>query len=187
MAETEPKTGWWHKLVNEHLNPHHHLRKLTDIRARPEAIAGGVAIGIFIGFLPLWGVKTLLALLVAWMFRCSKLAAVIVVNLHDILLPLMPVLMHWEYKWGYWILSHPHHLPPKLDLEHLKLADFMHWSFIIDTGLPLFVGSLPVAAVSATLAYFLTHPFLRWYAAWDQRRRERLEAQALAPDSTDQP
>jgi len=41
---------------------HEHSLKLLAIRDTPEAIAGGVAIGIFFGFTPLFGLKTLLAI-----------------------------------------------------------------------------------------------------------------------------
>jgi uncharacterized protein (DUF2062 family) len=39
---------------------HEHSLKLLAIRDTPEAIAGGVAIGIFFGFTPLFGLKTAL-------------------------------------------------------------------------------------------------------------------------------
>ena len=51
----------------------------------PHSIALGSAIGIFFGFTPLWSLKTLLSIGVAWVFRCNKLAAAIAVTLHDIL------------------------------------------------------------------------------------------------------
>ena len=42
---------------------HEHSLKLLAIRDTPEAIAGGVAIGIFFGFTPLFGLKTALTIL----------------------------------------------------------------------------------------------------------------------------
>ncbi len=36
--------------------------KLLDLRDAPHALAGGVAIGMFIGFTPLFGLKTLLCI-----------------------------------------------------------------------------------------------------------------------------
>ena len=93
---------------------HEHSLKLLAIRDTPEAIAGGVAIGIFIGFTPLFGLKTVLTILFAWLTRSNILAAVIASAAHDILLPLMPVIFRWEYDVGFWLLSQPHHLPPRL-------------------------------------------------------------------------
>ena len=71
---------------------HRHSLRLLAIRDTPNAIAGGVAIGIFLGFTPLFGVKTLLALLIAWLFRCNLLAEVIAVTLNDVVLPFMPII-----------------------------------------------------------------------------------------------
>ena len=91
-----------------------HSLKLLAIRDTPNAIAGGVAIGIFFGFTPLVGLKTLLSIFVAWLTRCNILAAAIAVTLHDVALPFMPVLFRWEYNIGYWLLSDPHHWPERL-------------------------------------------------------------------------
>ena len=93
---------------------HEHSLKLLAIRDTPEAIAGGVAIGIFFGFTPLFGLKTLSAIFFAWLTRSNILAAVLAATLHDIILPFMPMIYRWEYDVGFWLLSHPHHLPPPL-------------------------------------------------------------------------
>src|SRR2546425_12270653 len=76
---------------------HEHSLKLLAIRDTPEAIAGGVAIGIFFGFSALFGLKTLLTILFAWLTRSNILAAVLASASHDILLPLMPVIYRFEY------------------------------------------------------------------------------------------
>ena len=61
--------------------------KLVTLRDTPHAIAGGVAIGVFIGFTPLFGIKTLLSLGAAYLLRCNPIAAVIAVSLHDVVTP----------------------------------------------------------------------------------------------------
>src|SRR2546423_14517436 len=90
---------------------HEHSLKLLAIRDTPVAVAGGVAIGIFFGFSPLFGLKTLLAIFFAWLTRSNILAAVLASALHDIVLPLMPLIYGLEYGVGDFLLSHPHHLP----------------------------------------------------------------------------
>jgi uncharacterized protein (DUF2062 family) len=124
-----------------------------ELRDSPHAIAGGVAIGIFFGFTPLFGLKTLLALGTAWVTRTSKLAAVIVVSLHDLLTPIAPVLLRVEYDIGYWLLSHPHHLPPKLGEHHLHFGELMKWTTFFNIGLPMLIGSLFIAAPCAAVGY----------------------------------
>jgi uncharacterized protein (DUF2062 family) len=69
---------------------------LKGLENSPPAVAVGVAAGIFLGFTPLVGLKTLLAIGVAWLLHGNRLAAALAVSLHDIVLPLMPVLLRWE-------------------------------------------------------------------------------------------
>ena len=51
------------------------LAKLHAIEDTPHAIAFGFAIGMFSGFIPLFGVKTLLSILTAGLCRSNKVAA----------------------------------------------------------------------------------------------------------------
>ena len=60
---------------------HEHSLKLLAIRDTPEAIAGGVAIGIFFGFSALFGLKTVLTIFFAWLTRSNILAAVLIQSL----------------------------------------------------------------------------------------------------------
>lgn len=129
--------------------------KIFQLKDRPHAIAGGVAIGMFIGFTPLFGLKTLLCLGLAFLLRCNPIAAVIAVSLHDVVTPLWPVLLRIEYDIGYWILSHPHNLPPAIHGTHLHLGEFLKWTTFLHVGLPLLVGSLFLAAPAAAVSYFL--------------------------------
>jgi len=133
------------------------VKKLFSLKDTPHAIAGGVAIGVFVGFTPLFGIKTLLSLGLAYALRCNPIAAVIAVSLHDVLMPFAPFLMRMEYDIGYWMLSHPHHLPPKLELshQHLHLGEMLQWTTFLNLGLPLLLGSLVVSAPAAVVFYFL--------------------------------
>ena len=130
-------------------------RKLMTLRDTPHAIAGGVAIGVFMGFTPLFGLKTLLSLAGAYLLRCNRVAAVIAVSLHDVVTPIWPFLLRLEYDIGYWLLNHPHHLPAKLEAHHIHLTEMLHWTTFLHLGLPLLVGSLFLAAPASVLAYFL--------------------------------
>src|SRR5213082_1912133 len=81
----------------------HHMT-LMGINDTPHSVALGSAIGIFFCFTPLWTMKTLLSVAVAWVCRSNKVAALIGVTLHDILLPVMPAIFLWEYKLGFRVL-----------------------------------------------------------------------------------
>jgi uncharacterized protein (DUF2062 family) len=130
-------------------------KQLLRLKDGPRAIAAGASVGVFFGFIPLWGVKTLLAVASARLLRGSLIAAAIAVTLHDAFLPLMPLLLRWEYDIGYWLLHHPHELPPHLHLHNHSPAVWFHWSSFFTVGRPLLLGSLVIAAPSAVVAYYL--------------------------------
>ncbi len=129
------------------------IRKLMELKDTPHSIAGGVAIGMFFGFTPLFGLKTLLSLGGAYALRCNAIAAVVTVCLHDLVTPFWPVLLRFEYDIGYWILSNPHTFPPKLETHHLHLEEMLKWTTFLNVGLPLLVGSLFVAVPAAVISY----------------------------------
>lgn len=139
--------------------------KLISLKDTPHAIAGGVAIGMFMGFTPLFGLKTLLCLGAAFVLRCNPIAAVVAVSLHDVVTPFWPVLLRIEYDIGYWLLSNPHTLPEHIGIHHLKLAEMLQWTTFLKVGLPLLIGSLFLSAPSAVLAYSLMLVFLKRRAA----------------------
>lgn len=142
--------------MNVHQWLKEHSLKLLAIRDTPNAIAGGVAIGIFFGFTPLVGLKTLLSILFAWLTRCNIVAAAIAVTLHDVALPFMPVLFRWEYNLGYWLLSDPHHWPPRLRDLQWNARDWLHWTTFFSVGRPLLLGSVIVSAPVALLVFAIT-------------------------------
>ena len=92
----------------------------------------------------------------ASLLRGSLLAAVIAVTLHDVLLPVAPLLLRWEYDIGYWLLSQPHEFPSRLHLSHHSPSVWLHWSTFFTVGRPLLVGSLVLGSPAAVAAYGLT-------------------------------
>jgi len=153
---------------------HQHSLKLLAIRDTPEAIAGGVAIGVFFGFMPLFGLKTLLAIFLAWLTGSNILAAVISGALHDVVLPFMPIIYRWEYDVGYWLLSHPHRWPLSLTHMRFEAGAWHHWAKLFSMGKPLLLGGFVCAAPVAIGTFFLTREIL------DRHQRKKL-AQGLPP------
>ena len=98
---------------------------LMTIADTPHSIAFGSAIGIFFGFSPLYPLKTLLSIVVAWMFRCNKVAAAIAVTLHDVLIWVMPAIYLGEYQFGCWILNRP--AAQRVHFRQFRLHDYVHW------------------------------------------------------------
>lgn len=139
-----------------------HSLKLLAIRDTPQAIAGGVAIGIFFGFTPLFGLKTILSIFFAWLTGSNILAAVLAGAMHDLALPLMPAIYLWEYKVGYWLMSHPHELPPSIREFHWNVFHRDTWSklFYGDVGVRLLLGGVIFGGPFAALSFWLTHFFV---------------------------
>jgi len=125
--------------------------RLVTIEDTPHSIALGVAIGIFFGFTPLWSLKTLLSIGVAWLCGSNKIAAAISVQLHDLILPFMPAIYLWEYKIGFWSMNG--HLPHRFNLHTLALRDYFQWETFFTVGRPLLVGSTIIGLPSAVLVY----------------------------------
>lgn len=142
--------------------------KLLNLRDAPHALAGGVAIGMFIGFTPLFGLKTLLCLAAAYLLRCNPIAAVISVSLHDVVTPLWPVLLEIEYRIGWLVLGLLHETPPASASMHFHIRDVMQWTTFFGLGFPMLVGSMFLSAPAAAIAYWLTLPVFKRRAARHQ-------------------
>ena len=149
VPETETRVGPWRRLMRWMRAHHMTLMTLPDT---PHYIALGSAIGMFFGFSPLFGLKTLLAFLIAWAFKANRTAAVIMVQLHDLLLPVMPAMFFWQYRLGMWALYH--RVPQRAGFRRVALSDFMEWTTFLTVGRPILVGSLFFAVPAALLVYF---------------------------------
>jgi uncharacterized protein (DUF2062 family) len=160
-----------------------HSLKLLAIRDTPEAIAGGVAIGIYFWFFPVPGLKTIGAIFVAWLTRSNILAAVITVTLHDVLLPVMLVLYRYEYCIGYWLITSPHRWPQRLShanwlVQHRWTEWRLYWRTFSAIGKPLLVGSFILGMPVSAISYFVTRTIVA-------RHQKKKQAAAAAPaDST---
>jgi uncharacterized protein (DUF2062 family) len=142
----------------------HHLwdlwQRFIEARDRPHAMAGGMAIGVFFGFIPAFGFKTLLALGTSLATRCNLIAAVVGVTLHDVFLWSWPFLYRFEFQVGYWILSNPHQFAPKLLRTDFRLSEILQWENFINILYPWVLGSFIIAIPFTILSYIATLIFM---------------------------
>jgi len=135
------------------------MHELLDAKDAPHSVAGGTSIGIFFGFMPIFGLKTVVAMGFSLATRCSVVASVIGVSLHDIFLPLWPLILRYQFQVGFWLLSHPHHFAPPLTKEDFHLSEIFQWDNFVDIGLPLVVGgaifALPISLISYAAVLFI--------------------------------
>ena len=143
------RPGLWRRLLQWMRAHHMTLMTLPDT---PHSIALGSAIGMFFGFTPLFGMKTLLSITLAWLLKSNKIAAVITVTLHDLLLPLVPAIFFWQYRLGMWALHG--RLPQRAGFRRVPLSDYMEWTTFFTVGQPILIGSLFFAVPAAVLVYF---------------------------------
>jgi|SRR5882724_455087 len=143
------RTGLWRR-TKRWMRAHH--MTLMTLPDTPHAIALGSAIGMFFGFSPLFGMKTILAFFITWAFKANKTAAVITVQLHDLLLPIVPAMFIWQYKLGMWALYH--RVPQREGFRRVPLSEWMEWTTFLTVGRPILVGSLFFAVPAALIVYF---------------------------------
>ena len=147
----------------------HHLHDLwnrfIEAKDRPHAMAGGVAIGIFFGFIPVLGLKTLLALGFSFLLQCNPIAAVVGVTFHDLFIWIWPVLFRIEFQLGHWLLSNPHEFAPKLARTDFRISEIMQWETVKDVVYPTLVGAV-VIAIPVTFVAYGVALFFMYYREW---------------------
>jgi len=160
------------------------FHELLDAKDAPHSVAGGTAIGVFFGFLPIFGLKTLSAMGASWITRCSVVASVIGVSVHDLLLPIWPLILRWQFQIGFWLLSHPHHFAPKLTRGDFKLSEIFQWDNFVDIGLPLVIGGTVLAIPISVIFYLGVLAIMRFRQS---RKAQRESANEVSDKAWEQP
>ncbi len=128
---------------------------LVMLNSSPERIAFGVAVGVFIGVTPLYGMHTLLALFAAMLIpRTNKIAILAGTNIT--IAPLAPFVSWAGYTLGCFILRNPQY--PPLNWEMIKALRVDSVTFLY---YPLFLGSLALGLVLAVIFFFIVLFFIR--------------------------
>ncbi len=146
------------------------LIRLLRLRDSPERIARGMALGLFIGMSPTFGVQMVLALFAAILLRENKLAAILGVWVTNPVTA--PFIYGLEYEFGRILLALPH---PEMQLQfNYHFLKLFGWQVI----LPLSLGSLLFGIAAAVIGYILTLkfvPVLRLWRIprWPRRRKKR--------------
>ncbi len=122
----------------------------------PHSISLGFAVGMFFGFSPLMGIKTISTVAVAWLLRGNRAAAVGALCLHDIAFPLLPAIIYAEYKIGYFLIGTGGHDMVMHVLEmHNKGLSVQFYKLLDEKGLPYLSSSLVMSIAGAVISYFI--------------------------------
>jgi uncharacterized protein (DUF2062 family) len=151
------------------------LRRLLAVDDPPERTALAFSVGVFIAFTPLLGLHTLLATLVAFLFRFNKIAVYLGTFVNNPFLTLVPIIFA-SYAVGALLLGRPLALPVEgvemLRDPHILTASYRHelWARFWDLLLPFALGGALLSAVCSLAAYPVTLKLLRA----NQRRKSRV-------------
>ncbi len=125
----------------------YYLKKLTELRESPDKTARGLAVGVFIGFLPIIGFQVITAVTIALIARASKVAAAVGTHVTNPWTTI-PILI-LDYYVGCFVLRR-HACVPHID--------FSSFGALLSSGkeilIPMFVGGVILGSVFSVLSYF---------------------------------
>src|SRR3989441_10874501 len=108
------------------------FRRLLAIDDPPERTALAFAVGVFIGFSPLLGLHTILATVIAFLFRFNKVAIYLGTYINNPFLTLVPIILA-SYAIGAFLLGRPLRIPSQgielLKNPHLLTGDYYRQVF----------------------------------------------------------
>lgn len=183
LAEFFWPRGGWRRAVGYML---HRMSRLPDT---PERICIGIACGIFVSFLPTFGVQFILAAMIAWVLRGNILAAVLATFYENPVT--FPFIAVTSMELGGWLLGSSAEITvsqvmgaigrASSELWHNLLAPFtgdnVQWGrlqgFFRRVFLPYLLGGAILGLLFAIAGYYAHLPILR---AHQRRRQAKLQA-----------
>ena len=142
------------------------LRRLLAIDDPPERTALAFSIGVFIAFSPFLGLHTIVATLIAFIFRFNKLAIYTGTFVNNPPLTLVPIIIA-SYAVGALLMGRPLRIPDEgvelLKSPHLLTGDYYRRLFVqsLDILEPFALGGMILSFVCSLIAYPLTLRALR--------------------------
>jgi uncharacterized protein (DUF2062 family) len=144
------------------------FRRLLAIDDPPERTALAFSIGVFIAFSPFLGLHTIIATLIAFVFRFNKVAIYTGTFLNNPPLTLVPIIIA-SYAVGAFFMGRALRIPPEgivlIKDPHLLTADYYRRIFVQSWYLvePFALGGIVLSVVCSLIAYPLTLRTLRAY------------------------
>ena len=157
------------------------VRVLISPEDSPHELALGTSVGVFVALTPLFGLHTVIIILVAFalprLMRFNKALAIAACYVNN---PLTFAPILWaSYRVGRWLMPaapgeiHAGLQPPKLDW-HGGMRSLP--SLLYGIGWPMLIGCVVLGAALAAAVYPMTYAFVKWY------RRGGVQ---VGPDATD--
>jgi len=130
------------RLLDEHLfNPHH----------SPQLKAMSVAVGVFMGIVPVWGFQLAIAIVLAIVLKLNKPLVIVAANIS--IPPMIPIIIYLSYKTGaLWMGS---------NAMQIDFSSAITLASIKQNLLQYIFGSITLAVVAAFIFGLLTFIFLK--------------------------
>ena len=170
-AETAPGRSKYSRKMREMLS------RIKHLNGDPHHVGMGMAIGVFVGVTPTIPLHTVLALLMAFIFRASKPAAMIGVWFSNPVT--IPFFYIGSYKIGAFILGHSMPFDMKYDsiIELTKVG--------LDVTLAMLLGGVILGIVPGIASYFITRKIVA--AARERSKRIHEKSPSAAKASGQKP
>lgn len=130
------------------------LWRLAKREEDPEALARGIAVGMFAGVLPMLG-QSFVAIALAWLFRGSRIVAAAMTFVSN------PATTFPIFFLDYWVGCHLLGKP----MLAIKQSDFESWDAFSALGLDfvvaIFLGGFVVGAIAGVISYFAGHAIVK--------------------------
>ena len=142
------------------------FRRLLAIDDPPERTALAFSIGVFIAFSPFLGLHTIVATLIAFIFRFNKVAIYTGTFVNNPPLTLVPIIIA-SYAVGALLMGRPMRIPDEgvelLKSPHLLTGEYYRRLFVqsLDILEPFALGGMILSFVCSLIAYPLTLRALR--------------------------
>lgn len=131
------------------------LKRIVDIKESPHAIALAFSVGIFVGMSPLFGIHTIIGIILAWMFGLNKFVTIVGVYITN------PWTIVPIYTFATWLgakMLGLDQIMPDIDWSNMGFSELVH---DLQPVLPSFaLGSTVLGIVSSALAYVLLYNFV---------------------------
>lgn len=142
------------------------FRRLLALDDPPERTALAFSVGVFIAFSPFLGLHTILATLMAFVFRFNKIAIYTGAFINNPFLTLVPIIVA-SYAIGAFLLGRPLRIPESgvelLRHPHLLTAGYYREVFQNSWQIvwPFAIGGMVLSVVCSAIAYPVTSSLLR--------------------------
>ena len=170
--------------------------RILHVDDSPERIARGLAVGVFVSYLPLMGIQMAVAWVVAALCKANKMMAVLAAWVSN---PATAVIVYYpSYRLGRWLLGiraqKPEIDPEQMEdlfeqtLSFYRLITEFHtpafWKEVsaaaMNVGLEILIGGVIIGAILAYLTQWISYHAVIYYRRRKQLKKEKRLRRAVS-------